>query len=66
MKLLEFKIEPDEKEFHAWCPQLPGCHTHGKTIDSALKHLKEAVNLYIEDVMEETAIRAKEKFVRFH
>ncbi len=45
--VLSFKIEKDGKEFHAWCPELKGCHTHGKTVPKALENLKDAVQLYL-------------------
>ena len=50
---LSFEIEKDGKEFHSWCPELPGCHTHGKTVKEAINNLKDAVNLYIETLIEE-------------
>jgi len=53
MKPLSFEIEKDGKEYHTWCPELPGCHTHGKTVKEALENLKDAVQLYLEVVMEE-------------
>ncbi|MFH1546676.1 MAG: type II toxin-antitoxin system HicB family antitoxin [Patescibacteria group bacterium] len=48
-----FRIEKDENEFHVWCPQLSGCHSHGKTRAEALKNLKDAIALYLEDLAEE-------------
>jgi len=50
---LSFEIEKDGNEFHSWCPQLPGCHSHGKTVSQAISNLKEAVNLYLDIVIEE-------------
>lgn len=44
--MLTFKIEKDADEFHTWCPELKGCHTHGATRQEALDNLKEAVALY--------------------
>jgi predicted RNase H-like HicB family nuclease len=52
-----FKVEKDGAEFHAWCPELPGCHTHGKTVNQALENLKDAVQLYLDTVMEEEIAR---------
>ena len=52
MKRLTFEIERDGKQFHTWCPQLPGCHSHGKTVKEAMNHLKDAVNIYLEILME--------------
>jgi len=51
--MLSFKIEPDENEFHAWVPELPGCHTHGRTIAEAMQNLKDAVQLYLDFRIEE-------------
>ena len=42
-----FRVEKDGTEFHAWCPELPGCHTHGKTVNEALENLKDAVRIYL-------------------
>lgn len=52
-----FKVEKDGAEFHAWCPELPGCHTHGKTAVLALENLKDAIQLYLDTVMEEEIAR---------
>jgi len=57
MENLSFEIEKDGKEFHVWCPELPGCHSHGKTINESLEHLKDAVNLYLEILMEEQIVK---------
>ena len=54
---LSFKVEKDGDEFHAWCPELPGCHTHGKTKHQALENLKDAVQLYLETILEEEITR---------
>ena len=53
MEGITFEIEKDGKEWHTWCPQLPGCHSHGKTVKEALENLKDAVQLYLETIMEE-------------
>jgi predicted RNase H-like HicB family nuclease len=52
-----FKVEKDGTEFHAWSPELPGCHTHGKTVNEALEILKDAVQLYLDTIMEEEIAR---------
>lgn len=52
--MVTFRIKPDGDEFHAWSPELPGVHTHGATRAVALKNLKDAVRLYLDDVMEES------------
>lgn len=50
--MLTFKIERDGEKFHAFCPELKGCHTFGDTPALALKNLKEAVSLYVDDELE--------------
>jgi predicted RNase H-like HicB family nuclease len=52
-----FKIEKDGNEFHSWCPELVGCHSHGKTQHEALENLKDAVQLYLDAMMEEEIAR---------
>ena len=38
--------------FHASCPALKGCHTWGHTAEEALANVREAIELYIEDLRE--------------
>jgi antitoxin HicB len=47
-------FEPDEKVggFTATIPALPGCISEGDTFEEALKNIKEAATLYLEDVKE--------------
>lgn len=44
-------IEPDEDAYHAYVPVLPGCHTFGATVDEALRHIQEAIALYIDGLV---------------
>jgi len=53
MQGLNFEIEKDGNQYHTWCPELPGCHSHGKTVTEALENLKDAVQLYLDVVIEE-------------
>ncbi len=55
---LTFKLEKDGKQWHAYCPQLHGCHTFGSTKEHALKNLKDAAMLYIEDEIENQSMKA--------
>lgn len=55
---ITFKLEKDGKRWHAYCPELPGCHTFGSTKEEALKHLKDAVMLYMEDKIENQSMKA--------
>jgi predicted RNase H-like HicB family nuclease len=51
--IYDFKviIEPDEDgRFVVNCPSLQGCYSQGETIDEALKNIKEAILLCLEDL----------------
>jgi predicted RNase H-like HicB family nuclease len=45
-------FEDGRKAFHAYCPALKGCHTWGHTHEEALANIREAVELYVEDLRE--------------
>jgi predicted RNase H-like HicB family nuclease len=45
-------MENGEKAYHAYCPALKGCHTWGRSYDEALANVREAVELYVEDLRE--------------
>jgi predicted RNase H-like HicB family nuclease len=55
MKQLNYRIllrkEP-EGGYTVIVPSLPGCVTYGETIDDAIKMAKEAIELYIESLVE--------------
>ena len=40
--------DPEYKGYVADVPELPGCMSQGKTIEAALKNVKEAIALYLE------------------
>jgi len=44
-------VEKDGDRFHAYCPTLKGCHTWGHTREEAIQYIKEAVELYVEDLV---------------
>ncbi len=46
-------IEHDESGYYAYCPELPGCHTQGPTLETAIERVKEAVDLYLETLSSE-------------
>lgn len=46
-------IEQDEHGYYAWCPELRGCHSQGKTLEETLANIKEAIELYLETVPED-------------
>lgn len=51
--MISFKVEKDGEKFHAFCPELKGCHTFGANPEEALKNLKNAVSLYLDNELEE-------------
>lgn len=47
---MEFYVVLEEDEDGAVVadvPQLPGCHTFGRTREDALRHIREAIELYL-------------------
>ena len=42
-------IEKDGKWFVSWCPEVPGANGQGKTKQSCLKNLSEAIALILDD-----------------
>ncbi len=38
--------------YHAFCPALRGCHTWGRWRDEALANIREAAELYVEDLID--------------
>lgn len=45
-------FEDGRKAYHAYCPSLKGCGTWGYTYEEALANIREAVELYVEDLLE--------------
>jgi len=48
----EDRFEDGREAYHASCPALRGCHTWGHTPEEALANIREAVELYVEDLRE--------------
>ena len=53
--IFQVHIVPDEledgrKAFHATCPALKGCHSWGETQEEALARIREAIELYVDDL----------------
>lgn len=46
-------IEKDSHGFYAWCPELKGCQSQGKTLEEAIANIREAIELYLETLTEE-------------
>ena len=43
----------EEGGYHAFCPALKGCHSQGETLEEALANIREAIELYLEDLKAE-------------
>ena len=44
---IEFIIEPDDGQFHAFCPALKGLHVAGSTAQEALQNAKDGAEAYL-------------------
>lgn len=51
MKNYNFSIvaEKDENGYFVFCPELQGCYSQGDTYEEALKNIKDAIKLHLED-----------------
>ena len=43
-------IEKTETRYSTYVPDLPGCITVGDTVNQTRKHIKKAIELYIEEL----------------
>jgi predicted RNase H-like HicB family nuclease len=44
----EVIFEPEaEGGYHAFCPQLKGCHSFGEAMEEARRNIKEAIELWL-------------------
>jgi predicted RNase H-like HicB family nuclease len=51
-------IEKDEDNFYVVeCPVFSGCYTQGRTIDEALKNIKEVIDLCLEEKENQQALK---------
>lgn len=41
-------IEKDEHGYYAYCPELEGCCSQGRTLDETMANIREAISLYLE------------------
>ena len=54
---LTIVLEPQEEGgFTAYVPSLPGCISEGNTKEEAIKNIKEAIEVYVEDCVEDGEI----------
>lgn len=60
-KQLPVIVEKDEDGFYVVeCPLFSGCFTQGKTVDEALKNIKEVIELCLEEKENQEAIASYE------
>ena len=43
------------------CPDLPGCHSQGATLEEALESIRDAIRLWLEVEAEETGLKRLEQ-----
>ena len=54
----EDRFEDGKIAYHAFCPALKGCHTWGHSPEEALANIREAAELYVEDLIEAGDVRS--------
>jgi predicted RNase H-like HicB family nuclease len=42
-------VEHDTNGYFAFCPELEGCYTQGASYEEAIKNIRDAIRLHIED-----------------
>ncbi len=58
-------LEPsDEGGYTVYVPALPGCVSEGDTEDEAMTNIREAIELYLEDVPADQPSSAKPVLIR--
>jgi len=45
--LVNLIFDPEYRGYVADVPQLPGCMSQGKTVEAALKNVRQAIRLYL-------------------
>ncbi|MFH1751972.1 MAG: type II toxin-antitoxin system HicB family antitoxin [archaeon] len=64
---MDYKIvfeKQDEGGYTVYVPLLPGCISQGKTKKAAIKNIKEAISLYLEEEEKLKIIRLKNAHVK--
>jgi predicted RNase H-like HicB family nuclease len=48
---MEFRVvvEAQQDMFHAYCPNLRGCHSWGQTPEEAMQYMEEALQYYVDN-----------------
>lgn len=61
--LVHLIYDQQYKGYVADVPELPGCMSQGKTIEAALKNVREAIALYLETCPPRKTLRTKPALV---
>jgi predicted RNase H-like HicB family nuclease len=43
----------DEGGYHVFCPTLPGCHTQSESVEEGIPRIREAIQLYVDSLIED-------------
>jgi len=52
---MSYRVVIEQDETGVWVarvPSVPGCHTHGRTIEQARRRIREALELWVDDARE--------------
>lgn len=60
---MEFRVvvEPQLRGFHAYCPNLNGCHSWGQTVEEAMQYMEEALQYYVDHIGEDATVEVIEE-----
>jgi predicted RNase H-like HicB family nuclease len=68
-KVLQYPVivqEDESKGYWVNCPVLEGCYSQGETIDEALKNIREAISLCLENISENKLIEKTKRQISLH
>lgn len=65
VKVLEYTavFEPEKEGYSVTIPALPGCISEGDTFEEALANIKEAAELYLEDLKDKDIPREEKPVI---
>jgi len=46
-------VEKDQDGYYAYCPDLKGCNTQGKSFEEVIENMRDAIKLYVESLKDE-------------
>lgn len=68
LRILQFNAvfqEEDDGGFSVWVPNLPGCCSQGDSFEEAFKNIREAIDLYLEEVPAEEKEESEDSAKQF-